>query len=1034
VTGEKDTRAFQWKNMHPDQRATLFAIADSNLVSQFATGYLYADREFKKEDNGTATFSILFYKAAWDAWSGEDIDSWTFLRYGNRGRDRATLLKTWTGIAIDDADDALNAVSTNTNFITSGYAVTDAYYTDNKDESVNVIQAQTQTGLTDMASSKSITAFGVETSKTDENMTSAIVAETNHTAGLVVITRNIVNADGFNDHTYFTNAVTADVLISTNRALGIMSDTYSYTTDNQTNALTNAVEVTNGVITEHSTTVNKFGRNKNTVSRDVANKNVTNHYVDAAGILSVQHTETVANTTNDVETASAVTNGVISTRTTIVSKYGLNDTTTGTDTARPDVQTSTNRTLGVMSDVYLSITDNQTNALTNATEVTNGVITTHESDLNKFGMNVNTIGRDVANKNVTNAHTFAITQFNSIGSQTIANQTNGTTSGTAVANGVITTIKDDLNKWNLHDIMIQTNKALAATGVKITRTITPFETTSTTNSINQTNATAWMVASNRVDGTTLTQTVTTNDHGLVDQSFNTKVSTQNVTNGNSIARTAFSTVGSESVANTTNGVNAGTAVSDGTITIVKKTKTPDGLWDMDTSTNHAIAVSGFKVSKTFTAFNTTTSTNSINLNPTNATAWATNQTTGTILSHTIETNDHGLVDETFSVDTAEPDVTNRQTSVVTIFRDDDSITVLNQTSNLVDGTVVANGTITTESAILNEYGEWENTTATSKGVTNTADNTAVSGVNKPGLWPGLLTNIVTKYRNYALPFLPDGTDPTTSNNYILNKRTGPDERGLYGRINVELVPVWDGIWATNKLQVGEDNPNGWAHGEVYEIGDVDKDDLSTLIAAMITEDTNRVVKSVRIREGENGSLTGVQIQGHAFTNTTSAGATEVEWVAATGDESSRLSRFWPRRASTATDTLTATNGAARSDYGDFEHRQCRIVDHGDNTFTVHQSLVNTNDTQGIITVYWKKDWEETKVNTRSSDNLTKTITYEKHVKRISAAEFGWDAINDAVTGTIVVVFGSSSVRQVAQDVWEARWTEFNTSSGVGIWQ
>ena len=236
VTGEKDTRALQWKNIHPDQRATLFAIADSNLVSQFATGYLYADREFKKEDNGTATFSILFYKAAWDAWSGEDIDSWTFLRYGNRGRDRATLLKTWTGIAIDDADDALNAVSTNTNFITSGYAVTDAYYTDNKDESVNVIQAQTQTGLTDMASSKSITAFGVETSKTDENMTSAIVAETNHTAGLVVITRNIVNADGFNDHTYFTNAVTADVLISTNRALGIMSDTYSYTTDNQTNA------------------------------------------------------------------------------------------------------------------------------------------------------------------------------------------------------------------------------------------------------------------------------------------------------------------------------------------------------------------------------------------------------------------------------------------------------------------------------------------------------------------------------------------------------------------------------------------------------------------------------------------------------------------------------------------------------------------------------------------------------------------------------------------------------------------------------
>ena len=257
VTGEKDTRALQWKNIHPDQRATLFAIADSNLVSQFATGYLYADREFKKEDNGTATFSILFYKAAWDAWSGEDIDSWTFLRYGNRGRDRATLLKTWTGIAIDDADDALNAVSTNTNFITSGYAVTDAYYTDNKDESVNVIQAQTQTGLTDMASSTQYKNFDVETSKTDENMASAITHGTNFTDGEIVTTRNVVNEDGLNNHTYITNTATEVTGAVTVGVSGPLTTVASSTDINQTSTTTSGG---GGDINTYRNTENEHGR------------------------------------------------------------------------------------------------------------------------------------------------------------------------------------------------------------------------------------------------------------------------------------------------------------------------------------------------------------------------------------------------------------------------------------------------------------------------------------------------------------------------------------------------------------------------------------------------------------------------------------------------------------------------------------------------------------------------------------------------------------------------------------------------------
>ena len=41
VTGEKDTRALQWKHINPSQSATLLAISDEALVSQFASGYLY---------------------------------------------------------------------------------------------------------------------------------------------------------------------------------------------------------------------------------------------------------------------------------------------------------------------------------------------------------------------------------------------------------------------------------------------------------------------------------------------------------------------------------------------------------------------------------------------------------------------------------------------------------------------------------------------------------------------------------------------------------------------------------------------------------------------------------------------------------------------------------------------------------------------------------------------------------------------------------------------------------------------------------
>lgn len=255
TTGEKDTRALQWRNINPAQRATLYAIADSNLVSQFATGYLYVDREFKDEVNGTASFSILFQKAAWDVWSGEDIDSWTFMRRGNPGRDRASLQKTWTGIAISNALAGALAVATNTNFITSGYAVTDSSWTDNGDESANIVQMQVQTNLTSTTTSKTIAKFSTQYSTTDENMAAAVTHATNRNNGVIVTTKADLNQNGLYVNTYSTNTATADAEVRIERTITAFETNDVLTAVNETTregAVTNTSQTAGVILTASS--------------------------------------------------------------------------------------------------------------------------------------------------------------------------------------------------------------------------------------------------------------------------------------------------------------------------------------------------------------------------------------------------------------------------------------------------------------------------------------------------------------------------------------------------------------------------------------------------------------------------------------------------------------------------------------------------------------------------------------------------------------------------------------------------------------
>jgi len=343
VTGEKDTRALQWKHINPSQSATLLAISDEALVSQFASGYLYVDRVFKEEEDGTASFSILFQKAAWDAWSGENIASWTFLAYSNRGRDRASLQKTWTGIAIADAQTAVDAVTTNTNFVTSGYAVTDAYFTDNEDESVNVVQAQTQTDLLDMATMKRITAFAVETSKTDENMASAIADESSQTAGLIVTTRNVVNKDGLNNHTYATNSATADAEVGKTFVVTPFETNTTLSAVNEVTRETEVITFVAGSISSTSSTEDEHGRFDNVLTKRNAIKDVASG-TDAA-VNKFETSETVKVTHDDTaESTGAQSDGTIVDVSNTLDAFGEYSTAKRTRTATKDVAAGTDTT------------------------------------------------------------------------------------------------------------------------------------------------------------------------------------------------------------------------------------------------------------------------------------------------------------------------------------------------------------------------------------------------------------------------------------------------------------------------------------------------------------------------------------------------------------------------------------------------------------------------------------------------------------------------------------------------------------------
>ncbi len=71
-TGEGDMFGIVFDYLNPSDatRTALFAIADATLVSTFASGWTYSDRDWKVNKDNTATFTVIFKMVAWSNSSG----------------------------------------------------------------------------------------------------------------------------------------------------------------------------------------------------------------------------------------------------------------------------------------------------------------------------------------------------------------------------------------------------------------------------------------------------------------------------------------------------------------------------------------------------------------------------------------------------------------------------------------------------------------------------------------------------------------------------------------------------------------------------------------------------------------------------------------------------------------------------------------------------------------------------------------------------------------------------------------------------
>lgn len=155
---------------------------------------------------------------------------------------------------------------------------------------------------------------------------------------------------------------------------------------------------------------------------------------------------------------------------------------------------------------------------------------------------------------------------------------------------------------------------------------------------------------------------------------------------------------------------------------------------------------------------------------------------------------------------------------------------------------------------------------TSGKAVNSAGREQTKKINAHSMREGIKTQISTEYWGFPEGSLPGGTNPTTSNDYILNDKKGPDDNGYYSRVNAQETVVWhewDHVYdMVSYDNIGESNETRTRYWYGIRL-----QDQSAAVTACTggtglgAADAGYLINSVDITDNHNGSITVVQATG-----------------------------------------------------------------------------------------------------------------------------------------------------------------------------
>jgi len=194
ATGEGDKEAYIFSNLDPDdEKKCAETVTDAHLVTRISilpTGidatvaWTYAGRQWKVEENGSATFIVAFQQVLWNTWTTVAYDmnaedppvsvfdptSFDTQSISEPGRNWEIRKKTWLNIRNEDDSDAISDLKDQSNTDTS-YNVIDVQFNSNNNGSFNITQITQKDFSSLIFSVDYFTRYGTATYKQHQNAT-----------------------------------------------------------------------------------------------------------------------------------------------------------------------------------------------------------------------------------------------------------------------------------------------------------------------------------------------------------------------------------------------------------------------------------------------------------------------------------------------------------------------------------------------------------------------------------------------------------------------------------------------------------------------------------------------------------------------------------------------------------------------------------------------------------------------------------------------------------------------------------------------